>query len=155
MLTPKPAEGRQLIDELLHQGFQARQLHVYAKDIPGDLPVEATHWRNGFLAFLPGGIVGAAALPTLWQLRFPTPSQSLVLVLALLGAAVCGGWTLAHERRKPSPINARQSAMRRGEMMIAAEVEDGRVVEVERRIAGAQPGVAMLGPDPMGSQWRV
>ena len=147
----EPTEGRRLIDELLEQGFERRQLHVYGKDLPGGLPVEATRWRNTFMAILPGALVGAVALPSLSAIFFRRPSEGLVLLLGLIGAAVVGTWSLLHERRKASPMNAQQSAMRHGEMMIAASVDADRVSEIEQRIARDHPDMSMLGPDAGGS----
>ncbi len=152
MRTPNAAEGGRLIDEFLQQGFERGQLHVYGQNLPGGLPVEATRWRSASLAILPGAVVGAVLLPMLWLVLFATPSENLVLLLATIGAAIGGGWSLWHERHKPSPLNAQQQAMRRGELMIAAEVPAEGVSSIEQRITESHPEVSLLGPDPAGTQ---
>lgn len=147
----EPTAGRRLIDELLGQGFEPGQLHAYGKQLPGGLPVEGTHWRNAFMAFLPGAVVGAVALPFLWPVLFKTPGTVEVLLLAGIGAVIAGGWSLLHERRKASPMNAQRQAMRRGELMVAADVDEDRRADVEQRIRQEHPEMDLLGSDPAGN----
>jgi len=154
MRAREHGEGRRLIDDLLGQGFQQQQLHVYGRELPEGLPVEATRWRSTAMAILPGAVIGAVALPTLWQLLFKAQSDGQVMVLALIGAAVVGAGSLLLERGRASPMNAQQSAMRSGELMIAAEVDDDRVPEITRQISRSHPEVSMLEPRSGGFQAR-
>jgi hypothetical protein len=147
----EPDNGRRLIDELLQQGLSADRLHVYGKHLPQGLPVEATRWRNTASSILPGALLGAVAVPAIWLVLFKMPSTLYVLLLGLLGAAVGGWWSLYRERREDSPLNAQRQAMQHGELMIAADVDDDEVKEMEQRISQRHPEMMMLGPDAKGS----
>ncbi|WP_058558263.1 hypothetical protein [Thiohalocapsa sp. ML1] len=147
----EPENGRRLIDELLSEGFSADRLHVYGNNLPQGLRVEATRWRSTPTAVLPGAVIGAVALPILWLLLFQTPSQTMALLLAIVGGLAGGAWSLRRERHVQTPLSAQRQALTRGELLIAAKVDDERVGEVERQISERHPEMLMLGPDPAGS----
>jgi hypothetical protein len=147
----EPENGRRLIDELLAEGFSAERLHVYGNTLPQGLPVAATRWRSTATAVLPGAVIGAVALPVLWVALLQTPSEALVLILALIGGLAGGAWSLRRERHVQTPLSAQRQALSHGELLIAAQVDDERVGEVERQISERHPEMLMLGPDPAGS----
>lgn len=147
----EPENGRRLIDELLAEGISTERLHVYGNTLPQGLPVEATRWRSAPTAVLPGAVIGAVALPVLWLVFFQAPSEAMTLLLAVLGGLAGGAWSLRRERHVQTPLSAQRQALSRGEMLIAAKVDDERVGEVERQIAERHPEMLMLGPDPAGS----
>lgn len=145
----EPDTADRLVRELLdQQHFSPEQLHAYGKRLPGGLRVEATRWRSAALAFLPGAVLGAVALPFLWLVLVDTPSDIATVALGLIGAVVAGGWSLMHERHKDSPLNAQKRAMRHGDLMLAADVDDSEIDAVQQRIAEAHPEVDVLGRDP-------
>jgi hypothetical protein len=145
-----PDNGRRLVDELLESGFDPARLHVYGRRLPTDLPVAATHWRSTPVAILPGAVAGAVLLPALIALAVPSGMPALLLV-AVLGAAGGGLWSLARQRRRQRPLQAQRQALSDGEMLIAADVEQGQIGDMEARIAGRHPEMLVLGADAGGS----
>ncbi|NBC14938.1 MAG: hypothetical protein GVY09_16705 [Gammaproteobacteria bacterium] len=145
----EPGTAERVVNELLdREHVSPERLHAYGKRLPGGLRVEATRWRSTALAILPGAVVGAVAVPFLWLVVVETPSDVATLALGLIGAVAAGGWSLMHERRKDSPMNAQKRAMRHGDLLIAADVDDSEADAVERRIADSHPEVDVLGSDP-------
>jgi hypothetical protein len=147
----EPDNGRRLIDELLAQGIPPERLRVYGRHPPKGLPVQATRWQGTPMTVLPGAVIGAAVLAVIWLALFPTARGPSLLLLALLGAVIGGLWSLRRERDKTSPMDVQRASMGPREMMIAADVDDSRVSEIEQRIARDHPELLMLGPDASGS----
>jgi hypothetical protein len=147
----EPENGRRLIDELLAQGIPRERLHVFGRQLPKGLPVEATRWQGTPMTVLPGAVIGAVVLAVVWLVLFPAASGPSLLLLALLGAVIGGLWSLRRERGKESPMDVQRASMGPREMMIAADLDDSRVPEIEQRIARDHPELLMLGPDASGS----
>ena len=146
-----PDNGARLVRELLELGTEAERLRVVGRRIPADLPVAAKRWRPPALAVAVPALIGALALPTLGALLFSALEPFSLLLLALVGAALGAGWQLSRGPRAQDPLAAQADALRRGELIIIADLDDAEVRRVEAQVAERHPEVLLLGPDPAGS----
>jgi hypothetical protein len=146
-----PSNGARVVQDLLGLGLSPQRLQVIGKRLPADLPVKATRWQTRERALLPVALIGAVALPAIVALILAGISAGAALLLALLGAAVAGGWQWYRIDRTRAPLAAQQQSLSRGDLMIVADVEQSALGQVESRLAEQHPEVLLLGPDPAGS----
>jgi hypothetical protein len=146
-----PDNGARLVRELLELGTDAERLQVVGRRIPADLPVAAKRWRPPALAVAVPALIGAVALAVLGVLLFSAVEPFSVLMLAIVGAALGAGWQLSRSPASQDLLTPQRDALRRGELMIIADLDDTEVRRVEAQIAERHPEVLLLGPDPAGS----
>jgi hypothetical protein len=146
-----PDNGARLVRDLLELGMDADRLQVVGRRLPAGLPVTAKRWRPPAVNLAVPVLIGAVALPVLGVLLFTTAEPASLLMLALLGAALGAGWQLSRRPQAREPLAAQADALRRGELMIIADLEKPDVHRIEEQIAERHPEVLLLGPDPAGS----
>jgi hypothetical protein len=146
-----PDKGVRLVRELLELGTPAERLQVVGRRLPADLPVAARRWQPPAVGVAVPALIGAIGLPVLGALLFSAMEALSILMLALLGAALGAGWQLTRSTGSKDPLTAQRDALRRGELIIIADLDDAEVRRVETQIAERHPEVLLLGPDPAGS----
>jgi len=146
-----PDNGVRVADELISLGIPRDRVHVYARRIPAGLPVQTTRWRSRDQTRMAAAVVGAVSLPLLVGLLLGGSDAVTTLVLALLGAAAGLLSARAWSRRAHVDFGIQEEALKRGELMIVAELDQSKVQDIETRIAERHPEVMVLGSDPAGS----
>ena len=146
-----PDNGARVVEELLALGIPRERLEVHGREIPAGLSVPAKRWRDRNMTLLPAALIGAVALPLLGALILGGIDPSVLLVLALLGAGA--GLLSARGRLQDTRgrFGSQQQALRRGDLLIVAEVDHSDIERVENQIAERHPEVLVLGSDPGGS----
>ena len=146
-----PDNGARVVEELLALGIPRERLEVHGRHIPAGVSVPAKRWRAPAATLLPATLVGAVALPLLGALLLAGSDVRTLLLLALLGAGAGVVWARNRLQATHEQFGAQQQALRRGELMIVADVDQADVQRVENHIATRHPEVLVLGPDPGGS----
>jgi len=100
---------------------------------------------------LPAVLIGAVALPSLGALLLGGIELSMLLLLTLLGASAGLVWGRGRLHDTQTRFGAQQQALRRGDLLIVAEVDHSDIERVENQIAERHPEVLVLGSDPGGS----
>ena len=146
-----PDNGARVVRELLQLGTDPTRLRVVGRRAPADLPVAFSRWRPPATRLAVPALVGALLLPALAIGLYGGLDALAGLMFALVGAAVGAGWHLSLRPRGREPLAAQAQALRRGELMIIADLEESALPRVEAQIAERHPEVLLLGPDPGGS----
>jgi len=146
-----PDNGARVVDELLALGIPSERLEVYGREIPASVSVRVKRWRGRNTTLLSAALIGAAALPALGALILGGIDLSVLLVLALLGASAGLFWARTRIHHTLTRLGPQQQALRRGDLLIVADVDQSDIERVENQIAERHPEVLVLGSDAGGS----
>ncbi len=146
-----PDNGRRVLDELLTLGVPQSRFEVYGRQIPAGLPVRARRWRNTATTLPAAAALGAMTLPLLGMLSMGGMTPVSGLLLALLGALVGVLAAQALLRSTQADLGPQQEALRRGDLIIVANLDPSDMERVEAHISERHPEILLLGRDPSGS----
>ncbi|MGB5833940.1 MAG: hypothetical protein WBG92_18400 [Thiohalocapsa sp.] len=146
-----PDNGARVVEELLALGIPRERLEVHGRAIPAGVSVPTKRWRDRNTTLLWAALIGAAVLPLLGALILGGIDLSMLLVLALSGAGVGLVWARGRLHDSQTRFGPQQQALRRGDLLIVAEVDRSDIERVENQIAERHPEVLVLGSDPGGS----
>ena len=146
-----PNDGAHVVDDLIRLGVQPERLRLYGRRIPKPLGVRVVQWRPAATTLVPAALAGAAVAVLLGALVLGGVELVSTLSLAVLGAASGALWQRYQRERTLAPLGPQRDALRRGELVIVAEVDDTELAQLEAQLAERHPEVLLLGPDPAGS----
>ncbi|TVQ85029.1 MAG: hypothetical protein EA400_16595 [Chromatiaceae bacterium] len=146
-----PDNGARVLDELLTLGVPRNRLEVYGRQIPAGLRVRARRWRNAAATLQGAAALGAITLPLLGILIMRGMAPVSGLLLALLGAVVGVLSAQAFLHRTQAALGPQQESLRRGDLMIVANLDRSEMQRVEAHITKHHPEILLLGRDPAGS----
>jgi hypothetical protein len=141
--------------ELVGDGVAPGRIRVFTMHparMP-ELPVKVLRYRSPVANLAYGGVVGAllgAAIGLALMLSGYIILATLLMIIVVIAAAgaVAGSW---FGRGVSEELYRLDGVLRRGEVVMAVDVEKARLAELERAIKSSHPEVAVLGTDTEGT----
>jgi hypothetical protein len=145
-----PENGARVVEDMLALGLPPERLKVYGKRIPEGLRVQAIRWHRGILSIVLAAIAGAIAFAVVGAVLLIGIDAETAELLALVGAGTGAFWQQSRLSRRYAAVSAQKDALRHGDMMIVADVDNAELEWVETQVAESHPEVLLLGTDPGG-----